>query len=117
MDDVFALGLLITEVVTARSPVPSDDATEHYRAVFDSVRPTPAKLGVDVSGWEAVLQRALAVHPADRQANAHELARELVTALPANRRAPRSSSSGCFARARSLANDEPQCRGALRRFR
>ena len=79
--DVFALGLLVTELLTDRSPFPVDEKNEHYRAVFDPVRPTPRALGVDVGAWEAVLARALAVRPPERQANARELLGELEGAL------------------------------------
>jgi|GEM_PF-1192275 len=80
--DVFALGLLLTEVLAGRPPFAVDDANEHYSAVFDAARrPTPAKLGVDVGAWEPVLARALAISPAARQPNARALARELEAAL------------------------------------
>jgi serine/threonine protein kinase/ABC-type branched-subunit amino acid transport system substrate-binding protein len=79
--DVFALGLLVTELLTDRTPLPADDKNEHYRAIFDPVRPTPLALGVDVGAWEPVLARALAVRPSDRQANAREMLAELELAL------------------------------------
>ena len=46
--DVYALGLLLTELLTDQPPVPAADPTERYRAVFDPVRPTPARVGVNV---------------------------------------------------------------------
>ncbi len=79
--DVFALGLLVTELLTDRAPLPADDKNEHYRVIFDPVRPTPRALGVDVGAWEPVLARALAVRPSDRQANAREMLAELELAL------------------------------------
>lgn len=75
--DVFALGLLLTELLTDAPPLPTDDPNEHYRAVFAPERPTPRRLGVDAGAWERVLSRALAVRPSDRQANARELLEEL----------------------------------------
>lgn len=77
--DVHALGLLLSEVLTDRAPYPTDDPNELYRSVFDPVRPTPARLGVDVGAWEAVLARALAIKPGERFASAGEL----LTALDA----------------------------------
>lgn len=75
--DVYALGLIVTEVLTDAAPIPLDDAHEHYRGVFDPVRPTPQKLGVDVGAWEAVLVRAVAVRPSERHASAAELLADL----------------------------------------
>ena len=82
--DVHALGLLLTEVVTGRAPYPTGDPNELYRCVFDPVRPTPARFGVDVGPWESILARALAIKPADRFASAGEL----LAALEAKPTAP-----------------------------
>jgi serine/threonine-protein kinase len=75
--DVFALGLLLVEVLVDGAPLGSGDANEHYRSVFGAERPTPARRGVDVGPWEVVLARALAVRPGERQPNAGALLREL----------------------------------------
>jgi eukaryotic-like serine/threonine-protein kinase len=79
--DVYALGLLLTELLTDRPPVAAYDANERYRAAFARERPTPARAGVDVGPWEAVLTRALAVRPSDRQRDARALLDELEAAL------------------------------------
>jgi serine/threonine protein kinase/ABC-type branched-subunit amino acid transport system substrate-binding protein len=96
--DVHALGLLLSELLTDASPYPLADPTDHFRAVFDERRPTPAKAGVDVGPWEAVIARALALKPADRFADAGELLRALEDALPAEARsgqvAERTAPSG-----------------------
>lgn len=78
--DVFALGLLITEVLIDR---PCYDADTFYATAVDPVRPTPRRFGVDVGPWEAPLARALAVHPAARFASAGELLAALVAAVGA----------------------------------
>lgn len=80
--DVFALGLVLTEMLLDASPLPLEDPTEHYRAVFAPERASPLKARLDVGGWEQVLVRALAVRPADRQPNAGALLAELDRALP-----------------------------------
>lgn len=81
--DVYALGLLLTEVLTDRPPIATHDPNERYRIAFAEERPTPASLGVDVGAWEPVLHRALAVRPADRQRDARVLLAELDEALTA----------------------------------
>ncbi len=79
--DVYALGLLLTEVLIDRSPVEARDAHERYRVAFAMERPTPGRAGVDVGSWEAVLNRALAVRPADRPRDARALLDQLDAAL------------------------------------
>jgi serine/threonine protein kinase len=79
--DVHALGLMLTELATDQPPYP-DGAAERFAAVFSKERPTPATKNVDVGGWEPVLQRALAVAPAERFADAGELLAALDAAIP-----------------------------------
>lgn len=79
--DVYALGLLLTELLTDRPPVAAYDANERYRVAFAKERPTPGRMGIDVGPWEAVLTRALAVRPSDRQHDARALLDELEAAL------------------------------------
>ncbi len=80
--DVYALALLVTEVLTDRAPMGVVDPNDHYRKVFDGERPTPRALGVDCGAWEAVLARALAVRPNERQADARKLLADLESTLP-----------------------------------
>ncbi len=82
--DVYALALLLTEVLTDKPPVTSEETNERYRDVFAEARPTPARVGIDVGAWEAVLARALSVRPADRHRNARELLGDLERALHAS---------------------------------
>jgi hypothetical protein len=79
--DVYALGLLLTELLTDQPPVAAYNANERYRIAFAQERPTPGCAGVDVGPWEAVLTRALAVRPSDRQRHARSLLDELEAAL------------------------------------
>ena len=80
--DVYALGLLLTECLTDRLPYPTLDAGELYKLAVGEVRPTPAKFGIDVGPWEAVIARAVALRPADRFENAGDLLNALESALP-----------------------------------
>ncbi|MBM4360451.1 MAG: SUMF1/EgtB/PvdO family nonheme iron enzyme [Deltaproteobacteria bacterium] len=66
--DVFALALLVVELVSGERALDGDDATQLYIASADPAsRPTPRHHGVRVSdAAEDVLATALAVDPADR---------------------------------------------------
>lgn len=78
--DVHALGLILTEMLTDRAPYESGDKLRLTMQVMSPTRPTPGRFGVDVGAWEPVLNKALALTPAERFANAGEL----LTALEAN---------------------------------
>lgn len=79
--DVHALGLLFTELLVDAPPFGDND--DVALAVIDPKRPTPAAFGVDVGPWEAVLARAVALRPADRQRDASVLLAELEEAFEA----------------------------------
>jgi hypothetical protein len=66
--DVFALALVMVELLVGHEALSGDDFIQLGMASADPVRrPTPAGLGVDVGApLEAVLSRALAVAPSDR---------------------------------------------------
>jgi len=70
--DVHALGLVLGELLTGVAPFGDPDASVHEQ-VMAAVRPTPASNGRDVGAFEAVIARALALAPGDRQRNAGEL--------------------------------------------
>ena len=82
--DVFALALVLVEMVSGRSALEGDDATQLYIAATDiSMRPTPRFRGVPTSNAvEAVFQRALAVEPKGRYTSARAFWKELQEALP-----------------------------------
>ena len=80
--DVHALALVLTELLTGQRPYDGDDSVEVFAQVLDRRRPTPARRGLDVGAWEPVLQRALALRPGDRHADATELLRALDAAIP-----------------------------------
>lgn len=101
--DVYALGLLVTEVLTDRAPIDTEDPHERYRISFAEVRPTPASLGVDVGAWEPILARALAVKPSDRQRDAGALLAELDQAMHDPLRRDRSAVPTNRAKRRTLA--------------
>jgi serine/threonine protein kinase len=66
--DVFALALIVVELVSGREPMGDVAPDELARVATDPARrPTPRTLGVRVpDAVESVLQRALAVYPAER---------------------------------------------------
>ncbi|HVJ90463.1 MAG TPA: protein kinase [Labilithrix sp.] len=73
--DVYALALVLTELLTDRPPVEERDVVAIMRAATDpDHRPTPRARGANVPDeLEAVCQRALAVHPKDRFGSIAEL--------------------------------------------
>lgn len=81
--DVHALGLIITELLTGVAPYGAADTAELYAAVLSPQRPTPARVGIDVGCWEAVLARAVAFRPADRFPDAGALFDALRAEVPA----------------------------------
>ncbi len=72
--DVFALALILTEVVAGREPMQGDSLVQLAVAASDpNRRPTPRTLGVAISNEaEAVFQKAVAVRPSDRYATVGE---------------------------------------------
>jgi serine/threonine protein kinase len=66
--DVFALALLVVELVSGREPMGEGSTEDLGRVAVDPKRrPTLRAHGVDVpSGVEAVIARALSVYPAER---------------------------------------------------
>lgn len=69
--DVYSFAMILTEVLTDRAPLLSDDAlTVMVEATHPDVRPTPRTRGAVVSdAVEAVCQHALALRASDRFAN------------------------------------------------
>ena len=71
--DVYALALVMTEMLIGRPPLEGDDFIQLGMATADpNRRPTPGAFGLDLGRLEAVFQRALAVKTADRYATAGE---------------------------------------------
>jgi serine/threonine protein kinase len=79
--DVHAVGLVLVEALTDRAPYPGSTLAERLSAAFSPDRPTPARRGVDVGPWEAVLARALALNPAERFPHAGDLLAALEAAV------------------------------------
>ena len=81
--DVYALGLIFSEIVSGRAAIDGGSLPELAYASCDKTRrPTPRALGAAVSNEvEAVLMRALAVNPGERFASAGELWRALREAV------------------------------------
>jgi len=80
--DVHALSLVLTEMLTGEQPYEGDDSVEIFSEALSRRRPTPARWGLDVGPWEPVLQRALALRPADRYPDAGSLLRALLAEVP-----------------------------------
>jgi TPR repeat protein len=76
--DVWALGVILYQVLTKRLPFEGQTAVELARRIVDARPPRPRELdpGVDRSA-EIVCLRALSADPAERYADATELARAL----------------------------------------
>jgi eukaryotic-like serine/threonine-protein kinase len=70
--DVHAIGLLFYELATGQAPF-----TQGALGNIDPERPTPARVGVDVGAFEAVIAKAVSLRPGDRYQDATELARAL----------------------------------------
>ncbi len=70
--DVHALALVLVELVVGRPAFEGDDVVQLMACALDpTIRPTPGALGADVEDEvDAVLERALAVRPEDRFADA-----------------------------------------------
>ncbi len=75
--DVHALALVLTELVTGSRAFRADDGASLLQQIVSPTRPTPGLRGVDVGPWEAVLERALAIRPAERPSDAAALFRAL----------------------------------------
>jgi serine/threonine protein kinase len=70
--DVFALGLILTRLVTGKSPLQGPGSLGNAQHCLDATaRPTPRTLGARVSdGVDRVFERALALQPGARYASA-----------------------------------------------
>jgi serine/threonine protein kinase len=80
--DVHALALIMTQALVGYTPLPVNEMTETLREILSPQRPTPAKFGLNVGAWEAVLQRAAAYKPDARFPNAGEFLAALEATLP-----------------------------------
>ncbi len=81
--DVYALALVLVEMLTHRSPLEGDDIAQLAFASTDvGQRPTPREKGVEVSdAVEAVFYKAVALNPSERYQSAGEFWRALYVAL------------------------------------
>ncbi len=106
--DVFALALIVVELVTGQKALDGDDPTQLYIASADpTLRPTARARGAVVSdAVEEVLHKALSVEPRQRYVDAGELWDALVAAAGAGGAGSgRSTSSGARTRAAELAEN------------
>ncbi|MFO0611128.1 MAG: serine/threonine-protein kinase [Polyangiaceae bacterium] len=83
--DVHALGLILSEVLSGRTPYQGSELFDYFEASAAPDRPTPRRLGARVSdALEAVCAKALALEPRDRFPDA----RALLSALDAVANSP-----------------------------
>jgi formylglycine-generating enzyme required for sulfatase activity len=85
--DVFALALVIAEIVSGREPMSGENLVQlGYASADEKVRPTPRTLGVATSDEvEAIFRKAVAVKPAERYANARDFWNALRSAVLGDR--------------------------------
>jgi serine/threonine protein kinase len=81
--DVYALALVLTEMLTDLGAYDGEDAADIYAEVLSATRPTPAKRGFDVGAWEAVIAKAVSLKPSDRHASVREFLAALEADVPA----------------------------------
>jgi len=84
--DVYAVGMLLYEMLTGRLPFEASNAAAVLRAKMDvePTRPTRYVPGLD-RALEATILRALARDPGERHASAADLLRDLTAPTPAPR--------------------------------
>ncbi len=116
--DVYGLALTLVEIVSGRPALEGADDTDLYLATSNiKKRPTLRARGVAVSdAVEAVLQRALAVDPKRRFADARAFWDALVSAVPELTPAPpsvRPHAGGAVAAVPPLASPAPERSGKL----
>jgi hypothetical protein len=76
--DVYSLGVMLYEVLSRRLPFAAESPQELKRAILKGRCPVPRSLRSEVpAGLEAAVLKAMAREPADRYADAGELAEEL----------------------------------------
>ena len=85
--DVHALALVVVEALVGARAYGAATGADLLEAVLREPRPTPARAGVDVGPWEAVLARALARLPAARPPSAAALWTELASSVEEAQRA------------------------------
>jgi len=79
--DVHQIALVLTEMLTHKRPYSGESVMALRTQAIAPERPTPGRHGVDVGAWEAVLEKALAIRPADRYPDAGALLAALDEAL------------------------------------
>ncbi len=78
--DVYAAGAVLFEMLTGQAPFPGDDPEVVMDRHLSEPPPDPRSLNPEVSAALAtVILRALAKHPKDRFASAHEMRQTLLT--------------------------------------
>ena len=81
--DVWALGILIFELVAGRTPFQAADPITLFRSILDTDAPRLVDVEKGVSPWlSKIVERALKRNREERYANATELADALRTAAP-----------------------------------
>lgn len=92
--DVHALALVLTELLTGERPYGHATGHDLVEAVLREARPTPARMGVEVGPWEAVLARALSRLPSARPQGASALWSDLAACVDAAQAAWAAQATG-----------------------
>jgi eukaryotic-like serine/threonine-protein kinase len=79
--DIYSLGVVLYELITGRTPYPSDSLTELLRAQR-ARRPPPISIEPSGAAFEALVLSCLSPDPQQRPSSAAVLARELAAATP-----------------------------------
>ncbi|QDU62993.1 Aliphatic amidase expression-regulating protein [Planctomycetes bacterium Pan216] len=76
--DIHGLGLILFEMLTARTPFVADSEYELLKQLVDEPAPSPSRYRPEVPRWlDEICQRCLAKDPSDRFASAADLANAL----------------------------------------
>jgi len=81
--DIWALGVVLFEIVTGRMPFAADNLHEHYTKLMLEDPPMPTQVRADLPAkLDAIVGKCLQREPQDRYANVGELARDLAGLAP-----------------------------------
>ena len=77
--DIYALGIIVYEMLTGQSPFKQDNV---HSSIFSKLSEDVPSLAGDLAVFEPVIQKALAIDPADRYGSAGEMVQAFEAAIP-----------------------------------
>lgn len=81
--DIFALGVVLYEMLTGKPPFEGDDLAAILHAILNTTPPAPSSRRRQTHpGFDRIVAKALAKDPADRYQTAYEMAEDLEACLP-----------------------------------